>query len=183
MTSEDLKKITENIYINISSEWLLDRLKDRYRWPFTYSNGQPSVEVILENGSKTNNLFLPDGYVNSDLVIDAYNKGYTVLLSRVQRIHPDVLNLGIQTDKYCGQEVNMNIYFGKGTSSVSFVKHTHEYAVLVKSVEGESEWVIGEETKILKDQEAIYFDAYVPHAVTKIVKSKLTITCNLIGYF
>jgi hypothetical protein len=180
MNLKDLKNIAEKNYIDVSSKWFLEKIKDRYRWPITYFGGQPTVEVILEDGSKTNNLFLADGYVNSDLVIDAYDKGYTVLLSRIQKMHPDILNLGLQTDKYCNQEVNMNVYFGKGTSSVSFPSHTHEYAVLVKSIEGESEWVIGGETKLLKDQEAIYFDAYVPHAVTKIIRPKLTITCNLV---
>ena len=179
-TCQELIKLTSGIKMNFDSLWLLERIKDRYRWPIHYHCGQPTVEIILEDGNKITNFFRSDGYVNSDSVIEAYEQGYTILLSRIQKLNTDIQNLGIITDNYCGNEVNMNIYFGKGTKSVSFPIHKHEYAVLVKSVEGESEWFIGGSAVNLKDQEVIYFDANVEHAVTKIVKPKLTITCNLI---
>lgn len=179
MNLETLINTAKNINVGISTNWLLERLQDRYRWPVSYFYGQPTVEVILEDGSKTHSLFLKDGYVDSNLVLDFYEKGYTVLLSRMQRIHPDIIKLAKLTDNYSSFECNMNIYFGKGLKSISFPRHTHDYAVLVKSVEGESEWEIGKETKILKNQDVIYFDSHTPHWVKKIVYPKLTITCNL----
>jgi len=182
MTSDSLKKEAQKLVMGFDTAWALEQLQDRYRWPIYYHYGQPSVEVILEDGSKTVDFFShEDGYLIPEIVFDYYERGYTILLSRVQKLHKDIRALAALTDNYCGGEANMNIYMGKGTGSVSFPPHTHEYAVLVKSVEGESAWTVGKDEIIVSDQDALYFDAYVPHAVTSIVKPKLTITCNLVG--
>lgn len=179
MSVEKLVQDTKELSINMSIDWLLNKIQDRYRWPFRYHCGQPTVEIILENGDKTDDLFYQDGYLNSDLVLDYYEKGYTVLLSKVQTLHPDIIKLARILNEYCNSEVNMNIYLGKGTASVSFPTHTHAYAVLVKSVQGESEWVIGGRNLVVKNQDVVYFDAEVEHEVVRIASPKLTITCNL----
>lgn len=180
MSIDDLIKLTEETNINFSFGYLVDRIKDRYRWPFRYYSGQPTVEIILEDGIKTDCIFSADGYVDPNQVLKYYEDGYTVLLSRIQTLHPDIINLAHIVNKYCNLEVNMNIYFGKGLSSVSFPKHTHEYPVLVKSVQGSSEWLIDNKNITLDGQKVIFFDKNIEHEVIKINSPKITITCNLI---
>jgi hypothetical protein len=178
-----MKTLTEaaQISVEFGIDEMLERLNDRYRWPVQYHGGQPSIEVILENGDKTDVLFsTKDGYLIPELVHEYYNNGYTILVSRVQRIHKDVIRLSKIVDDFCGREVNINAYFGKGTKSISFPPHQHEYAVLVKNITGVSEWIIGGTQHTLKDQGTLYFDAFTDHAVTKIVEPKFTLTCNLI---
>ena len=178
--SKSLIAEAAQIPIEFGIEEMLERLNDRYRWPVRYHDGLPSVEVILEDGEKTDVLFsAKDKYLIPELVHEYYNNGYTILVSRVQKIHKDVISLSKIVNSFCGCEVNINAYFGQGTKSISFPSHQHEYAVLVKNITGVSEWVIGNENKILKDQDVLYFDAFVDHAVTKIVEPKFTLTCNL----
>jgi hypothetical protein len=179
--SQNLIDKATKISINFDIDEMLDRLNDRYRWPCRYHNGQPSVEIILEDGNKTDVLFSTrDGYLIPELVHEYYNNGYTILISRVQKLHKDIKCLGAVVDKFCGCEVNINAYFGQGTKSVSFPPHQHEYAVLVKNVMGISEWTIGGSDHTLKNQEVLYFDAFIDHAVTKIIEPKFTLTCNLV---
>lgn len=178
---ENLINKAKDLPISLNSSKLLECLHDRYRWYFKYPCGQPTIEVILKNGTKTRQLFLKDGFLDVDTAVDYYNKGYTLLLSRIQTLHPDIRRLREVVNCFVGKEVNMNIYFGKGLESVSFPEHTHEYAVLVKNVEGESEWVIGGKKIQLCGQEVLYFDKHILHAVTSISKPKLSITCNLVA--
>ena len=181
MTINELKSQTKDLVINFSIESMLEKLNDRYRWPINYQNGQPTVEVINEDGSKTDILFSSkDGYLIPDLVYKYYNQGYTILLSRVQNIHKDINKLSNVVNNFCNCEVNINAYIGKGTKSVSFPVHQHDYAVLVKNVVGVSEWLIGNNKHTLVNQDTLYFDAYTDHAVTKILEPKFTLTCNLI---
>jgi hypothetical protein len=161
---------------------ILEVLNDRYRWPGQYRDGQPSVEIILEDGSKTDVLFSKnDGYLVPELVNDYYDRGYTILLSRIQMLHKDIRNLASVVNCFCNCEVNINAYFGKGTKSVSFPPHQHEYAVLVKNVVGVSEWEIAGDKYTLGKQNVLYFDAFTDHVVTKIIEPKFTLTCNLVG--
>lgn len=182
MFSENLIVEASQISIGFDIDDVLEALNDRYRWPVQYHGGQPSVEVILEDGTKTDILFSRnDGYLVPKLVNDYYDKGYTILLSRVQMLHKDIRNLASVVNNFCNSEVNINAYFGKGTKSVSFLPHQHEYAVLVKNVVGVSEWEIAGDKHILDQQNVLYFDAFTDHAVTKIVEPKFTLTCNLVG--
>ena len=179
MDTQTLLYQAEQIKIQIDLDWILQSLADRYRWPVRYHDGQPSVEVILEDGSKTDILFQQDGYLNSEIVTKYFNEGYTILISRVQKMHPDIIKLGNLVDHYVNSEVNMNFYFGKGEKSVSFPPHRHKYPVMVKNVQGISEWLIGDRNYTLLDQGVLYFDAGTNHAVTKIIEPKFSITCNL----
>jgi hypothetical protein len=179
--SEHLTVEASQVPIEFGIDEMLERLNDRYRWPVRYHDGQPSVEVILEDGDKTDVLFsAKDKYLIPELVHEYYNNGYTILVSRVQQIHKDVIRLSNIVNNFCGCEVNINAYFGRGTKSVSFPPHQHEYAVLVKNVTGVSEWLIDNRSKTLKDQDVLYFDAFIDHAVTKIIEPKFTLTCNLV---
>jgi hypothetical protein len=180
MLSKDLTVEAAQISIGFGIDEMLDRLNDRYRWPCRYNNGQPSVEIILEDGNKTDVLFSnKDRYLIPELVHEYYNNGYTILVSRVQTLHKDIKSLANILNNFCSCEVNINAYFGLGTKSVSFPPHQHEYSVLVKNVLGISEWLIGGSNYTLKNQEVLYFDAYIDHAVTKIIEPKFTLTCNL----
>jgi len=180
MDTQTLLFQTEQIKIQIDLDWILQSLADRYRWPGRYHNGQPSVEVILEDGRKTDALFLQDGYLHSETVINYFNEGYTILISRIQKMHPDIRKLGNIVDHYVDSEVNMNFYFGRGRKSISFLPHSHDYPVLVKNIQGISEWLIGDKNYTLNNQGVLYFDAGTDHAVTKIIEPKFSITCNLI---
>jgi hypothetical protein len=179
MDTQTLLYQTEQIKIQIDLDWILQSLADRYRWPVRYHNGQPSVEVILEDGRKTDALFQQDGYLHSDTVMNYFNEGYTILISRIQKMHPDIRKLGNIVDHYVNSEVNMNFYFGRGKKSTSFLPHNHDYPVLVKNVQGISEWLIGNKNYTLSNQGVLYFDAGTDHAVTKIIEPKFSITCNL----
>ena len=182
MLSKNLIVEAAKVPIEFGINDMLERLNDRYRWPVRYYDGQPSVEVILEDGEKTDVLFsTKDKYLIPELVHEYYNNGYTILVSRVQQIHKDVIRLAKIVNNFCGCEVNINAYFGRGTKSISFPPHQHEYAVLVKNVSGVSEWEIGNDKHTLANQNVLYFDAFVDHAVTKIIEPKFTLTCNLVG--
>jgi len=179
---EKLMRDVTNLEISFDANWLLESLLDRYRWPGQYIGGQPTIEVILENGDKTNCLFGDDGYLVPEVAISYYNQGYTLLFSRIQRLHNSLRSLSDLINAHVRDEVNMNIYFGTGGKSISFPLHTHDYPVIVKNVQGTSEWIIGDETEVVANQEAVYFGAEVPHAVTKILTPKLSITCSMVGY-
>ncbi len=169
-----------NKKINLSEESVLEKLLDRKRWPKSYLDGQPSIEAIKEDGTKHQNFFNEDSYLNSIDCIKCYEDGHTLILSSIEGLDKDIwliqqyLNKKLKTDK-----INCNLYFGNGKKSVSFPKHQHEYPVIVKNIYGKSKWIINEKEVILKDQECVWFDKFIDHQVVEIDNSKLSLTINL----
>lgn len=172
--------ILNNFYIGIDEKYLIDRLFDRYRWPLFYTNGQPSVEAINKDGSKILDLFLEDLYLDSNKTISLYNEGFTLIISRVEYLNSDILQMHNIISDYVGNPVNANIYFGKGNTGVSFSSHAHEYDVFVKNVAGSSKWILGNQTRTLSGQDALFFSAGTFHEVIEIHEPKISITWNLL---
>jgi len=173
-------QILKNKKIELTEEDILNRLLDRYRWPYRYPWGQPSIEAILEDGTKHQKFFSEDGYLDSEECIKCYEDGYTLILSNIGGFTKDtwmiqqILNHNFKT------KINCNFYFGNGKKSVSFDKHNHEYAVIVKNIYGNGKWIIGGKEIILADQDCIWFDKHIDHQVVEINDKKLSMTCNII---
>lgn len=167
--------------INISKNDILERLRDRYRWPVCYSWNQPTVEAIMPDGSKLHReLFLEDGYLSSEYAMSLYQSGYTILLSNIGSLFNDFFFVQNVLNKALSKHVNINLYAGEGLKSVSFPSHTHDYDVLVKNVSGKSFWIVDDQHIILENQKTLFVPKFSRHAVTSIVGDKISLTCNLI---
>lgn len=163
-----------------------ERLQDRYRWPKYYTENQESIwsrknqatiKILLEN-QEYEDVFEPDDYVDWKKVIKMYDAGHTIILSRVEYLFLDIAKITNLLNAEYG-EVTANLYAGKGTKTVSFESHDHNYNVIVKNVSGKSIWKIDENEYFLDDQASIYFKANTMHCVTQIIEPKLSITFNL----
>jgi hypothetical protein len=176
---EKFLNILKNKHINITEENILERFLDKFRWPKIYPWGQPSVEAILEDGTKHQNFFNNDGYLNSEECIKCYEAGYTLILSNIGGFSKDLWTIQQILNYQFGKNINMNFYFGNGKKSISFEKHYHPYAVIVKNVYGSSKWIISEEEKVLENQDVIWFDKFINHQVVEINTPKLSLTCNI----
>ena len=153
---------------------------DRFRWPKTYSWQQPSVEAINQDGTKHQNFFDEDDFLNSVECIKCYEEGHTLILSNIGSLFKDLWIIQqLLTDSF-QRHINCNLYFGNGEKSVSFPKHNHDYSVIAKNLYGESKWIIDKKEILLKDQDAIWFDKGVDHQVIEINKPKASLTCNIV---
>lgn len=168
-----------NINIDITEKKLLDSLDNRKRWPMFYPWGQPSIEIILNNGNKTQDFFDENNLVISQKLINYYEDGYTLIFSNIGELFDDFKKVSDALNNIFGKKFNINAYFGKGTKSVSFKKHTHEYPVLIKNVFGKSEWIIQNKHITLEKQNVLLLDVFTEHEVIKINNAKLSLTCNL----
>ena len=168
-----------NINIDVTEEKLLSSLDNRNRWPMFYPWGQPSIEIILDDGSKAQDFFDADNLVIPEKLKAYYEEGYTLIFSNIGELFADFKKVSDTLNDIFGRKFNINAYFGKGTKSVSFKKHTHEYPVLVKNVFGKSDWLIQDAHITLEDQNVLLFDAYTDHEVLRIESAKLSLTCNL----
>jgi len=180
MLSPDFIKTLHNKKINITEENVLERLLDRFRWPVRYPWGQPSVEAINQNGSKHQDFFYKDGYLDSQKCIKTYEDGYTLIISNIGSLFKDTWTVQELLNSEFSNSINCNFYFGNGKKSISFDKHDHEYPVIVKNIYGESKWIIDSKEIIVKDQDCIWFDKYIDHQVIDIKNFKLSMTCNIV---
>lgn len=165
--------------VNLSETSILERLLDRYRWPYRYPWGQPSIEAILEDGSKHQNFFSRDDYLDSEECIKCYEEGHTLIFSNIGSFCKDTWIIQQLLNKQFNRHVNCNFYFGNGKKSISFDKHRHEYPVIVKNIYGKSKWIIDEKEVFLKNQDCIWFDKFIDHQVIEINDAKLSMTCNI----
>ena len=179
MVEDKIIKKLNSLKVNISEEVILERFLDRYRWPKQYSWGQPSIEAINPNGSKDQDFFHEDGYVDSERCIKRYEDGYSLIISNIGGFCKDTWIIQQILNQHYMRHINCNFYFGNGKKSISFDKHDHDYPVIVKNIYGESKWVIDEKEVILKNQECIWFDKFTKHQVIEISDAKLSMTCNI----
>ena len=175
-----LDKIRNFEFSELNIDYVLNTLKDRYRWPLTYSNKNcPSVEIIDGDHKKTH-FFDGDDYINSEKIISLYKEGYTLILSICQSLSEELREINkILSIEFDVKDVHMNLYMSKGLKTVSFCPHSHNYDVLVKNVCGKSEWILGKKNIIFESNDIINIPKNVIHGVTKIYSPKLSITCNL----
>ena len=168
MVEDRLIEQIKKIEISLTEEDILEKLLDRFRWPKIYSWQQPSVEAIKEDGTKHQDFFDKDNYLNSLDCIKCYEEGYSLILSNVGTLSKDLwLIQEILFDTF-KKHINCNLYFGNGKKSVSFPKHNHEYPVIVKNIYGSSKWIIDQKEIIVKDQETIWFNKDIDHEVVEI---------------
>lgn len=168
-----------NKRINLTEDNILEKLLDRKRWPKNYSHGQPSIEAIKEDGTKHQDFFDSDNFLNSLDCIKCYEDGYTLILSDIGELNKDLWLIQQHLNKEFNRYINCNLYFGTGKKSVSFPKHQHDYPVIVKNIYGKSKWIIDEKEILLQDQECIWFDKFIDHQVIEINNAKLSLTCNI----
>jgi mannose-6-phosphate isomerase-like protein (cupin superfamily) len=179
MINNDLIEKIKKLPINLTEDSILEKLLDRRRWPKQYLHGQPSVEAILDDGSKHQDFFNNDLYLSSEKCIECYEEGYTLILSSIGGISKDVWIIQQLLNSWFGTNISLNFYLGNGKKSISFEQHKHDYPVIIKNVYGESTWMINNEKKTLKDQDVIWFDKNVNHQVLEIQSPKLSLTCNI----
>jgi len=179
MINNDILDKIERIKVNLTETDVLDKLLDRMRWPKNYLFGQPSVEAIKEDGTKHQDFFDEDGYLNSAKAIKCYEEGYSLILSNIGGFNRETFLIQETLNHYFKKIINCNFYFGNGLKSTSFDKHSHEYPVIVKNIYGQSKWVIAEKELILNGQDVIWFDKNTDHQVVKIYDAKLSMTCNI----
>ena len=178
MNQKLLNKISNFKFSELNIDYILNTLKDRYRWPYRYFNYYtPSVEII-DKFYKPLDIYDEDGYVNSEKIISLYERGYTLILSKCQFLSKEIRQFYKLFET--NEEIQINLYMSKGLKYISFPPHSHTYDVLVKNVCGKSEWILGEKNIILKGNGIINIPKNVIHGVTKIYLPKLSITCNLL---
>jgi len=176
---DDLIAEIDSKTINLEEKDIIERLIDRHRWPYKYHTGHPTLERIDAAGEKWQDFYLPDGWPDVNKVLNYYDSGYTFILSGVQNLNSQVLEITNILEHFFQANVNANMYLGKGTSSISFPRHQHEYHVLVKNVFGDSGWIINQRYQKLQKQDSIFIPAHTDHQVIEIFNIKATITFNI----
>lgn len=179
MVDDSILNKLNKIQVNLSETEVLDRLLDRMRWPKNYINEQPSVEAIKEDGSKHQDFFEEDQYLNSAKAIKCYEDGYSLILSNIGGFNHSTFLIQEVLNDHFQKRINCNFYFGNGLKSVSFEKHKHDYPVIVKNIYGTSKWIVDEKEVILSNQDVIWFDKNTYHQVIEISEPKLSMTCNI----
>jgi len=176
---KSLVKTISDIDVNIKEQDILDRFYDRFRWPKQYPWGQPTVEVIQEDGGQHQDFFWEDGYIDSDKCIRYYQEGYTLIISNIGWFNKETRKIKNELDSSSGLNTACNFYFGTGRKSISFPLHAHNYDVLIKNIYGSSLWSLNNKETTLDRQRVLYLPKGTEHTVMKIIDKKLSMTCNL----
>lgn len=171
----------DNKIINFNKDNIFEKILDRYRWPIKWHDSEyPSIESIDINGNNSiKNLYNEDGFINSESVIEQYESGNTLILSRIQFLFKEIYDISHEIKKELGYIPWANIYMSKGKKKASFNSHNHYYPVMVKNVAGVSKWIIAEQEILLKGQDVLYFPENTYHEVVEIIEPKISITFNL----
>ncbi len=181
---EKLNNILAFVYnapLRITEDMVLERVRDRYRWPKLYPTGCPSIERIARNdGWKEQDFFSHvDDCLLYDKFIKLYDQGHTFVLSGVQYLFSDIANITDRLNKEFDIEVNSNMYISKGSKVISYPYHDHDYAVIIKNIQGSSKWLIDDNEYLLENQNVFFIDKHKWHCVKEIFGFKLSITFNL----
>jgi len=179
MVDDSILNKLNKIQVNLSETEVLDRLLDRMRWPKNYLNKHPSVEAIKEDGTKHQDFFEEDEYLNPAKAIKCYEDGYSLILSNIGGFNHSTFLIQEVLNDHFQKRINCNFYFGNGLKSVSFEKHKHDYPVIVKNIYGTSKWIVDEKEVVLSNQDVIWFDKNTYHQVIEISEPKLSMTCNI----
>jgi hypothetical protein len=184
LDNDQLNKVLTMVYnspLRITEGMVLERIRDRYRWPKSYSTGCPTIERIARaDGYKEQDFFSPiDECLLYDKFLNLYKQGHTFVISGVQYLFNDIAAITDKLNKEFGIEINSNMYISKGSKVVSYPYHEHEYAVIIKNIDGRSKWMIDNKEYILEDQNVFFIDKFKWHCVQEIDNFKLSITFNL----
>jgi mannose-6-phosphate isomerase-like protein (cupin superfamily) len=184
LDDEKLNNLVQFIYntkLNVHESLVLERVRDRYRWPKFYNTGCPTLErIINKNGDKTQDFFSSfDNFIVYEDFLKFYKEGYTFILSGVQYLFEDIAVITDKMSVIFGVEINSNMYISKGIKSISFPYHDHDYSVIVKNVQGKSLWTIDDKEYVLEKQNVFYIEKNKWHCVKQIIEPKISITFNL----
>lgn len=184
LDNDELANLLQFIYdtkINIDEFAVIERVRDRYRWPRLYNTGCPSLERIIDsNGDKQQDFFsYVDDFVVYKDFLQFYEEGYTFILSGVQYLFNDISTITEKMSTVFGVEINSNMYISRGKKTVSFPYHDHDYSVIVKNVRGKSLWTIDGEDYTLEKQNVFYIEKNKWHCVREIIEPKISITFNI----
>lgn len=179
-----LNKVLNMVYnspLRITESMVLERIKDRYRWPKFYNTGCPTIERIArEDGYKEQDFFSPiDDHLLYDQFLNLYKEGHTFVLSGVQYLFNDISAITNRLNEEFNIEVNSNMYISKGSKVISYPYHEHDYAVIIKNIDGRSKWLIDGEEYTLEQQNVFFIDKFKWHCVKEINNFKLSVTFNL----
>jgi hypothetical protein len=184
LEDDRLNKVLTMVYnspLRITEDMVLERIRDRYRWPKSYPTGCPTIERIARaDGYKEQDFFSPiDECLMYDKFLNLYKQGHTFVISGVQYLFNDIAAITDKLNKEFGIEINSNMYISKGSKVVSYPYHEHDYAVIIKNIDGRSKWMIDNKEYILEDQNVFFIDKFKWHCVKEIDNFKLSITFNL----
>lgn len=179
-----LNKVLNMVYnspLRITESMVLERIRDRYRWPKFYNTGCPTIERIAgEDGYKEQDFFSPiDDHLLYDQFLNLYKEGHTFVLSGVQYLFNDISAITNRLNEEFNIEVNSNMYISKGSKVISYPYHEHDYAVIIKNIDGRSKWLIDGEEYTLEQQNVFFIDKFKWHCVKEINNFKLSVTFNL----
>lgn len=175
-----LENIIKNHTINLKEEDVLNFLKIKHRWPFRYLGGQPSVEIIAEDGSSVSTVFFQlDSYLDYDKWKHFYDLGFTTIISNTFDLNDELRNLNKKLTDETGLRLNCNMYFSKPGKLPSFPYHDHKYDVIVKQIYGSSEWRLGDKHFTLTSENTCIIPKNTSHQVLSKNENKLSLTINI----
>tara|TARA_R110000751_G_scaffold52480_1_gene114388 strand:+ start:3664 stop:4254 length:591 start_codon:yes stop_codon:yes gene_type:complete len=175
----------EKFKVSLTEEEMLNLLQIKYRWSTTAHIGgypatkAPSVVLLDVFANKQMYFFDHDGYLDYDKWKKYYDLGFTMILSNVFDLTPQLRKLHELVRNRMGASVNANFYFANGKNHTSFPPHTHFYPVVVKQIYGKGYWLIDNKKTTLKSQEALYVLRNKYHSVPKCTGPRLSLTINL----
>ena len=77
-------KIVYESPINITENMILERLRDRYRWPKSYNSGYPSLErIVKDDGLKEQDFFASDNHIQSHTLVYPLIHSYTLIYTHI----------------------------------------------------------------------------------------------------
>ena len=177
---KELENIVKSIDINLSEDDVFDILQIRKRWPLEYFWGQKSVEIIDNYGKpRVSNFFKQDGFLNYEEWKTYYDLGFTSIISNVLDLTKELRLLQKKLIERTGMVINANFYFSKPGQLPSFNKHMHNYAVIVKQIYGESEWIVEDKQFILNEKDTCIIPKNGLHQVISKKNKKLSLTINI----
>ena len=179
---EKIHQIVLDHEINLTENDVLEFLKIQNRWPYKYSWGQPSVEIIPEFGNNHQGEFFTfDGKFLFDEWKQYYDAGFTTILSNILDLTPELRSLSDKLFHYTGSPCNGNFYLSKGSSNhrVSFPPHSHHYDVIVKPIYGNSKWELGADT-LENPKQSFIIPHNTSHCVYECLGKRLSLTLNII---
>tara|TARA_R100001460_G_scaffold47704_3_gene85520 strand:+ start:484 stop:1032 length:549 start_codon:yes stop_codon:yes gene_type:complete len=175
-----LEAIVKESKINLCEEDILNFLKIRHRWPFRYSQGIPSVEILCNNAYlESRSFFDIDNYLNYEKWKYYYDLGFTTIISNTLDLTEELRDLNKKLTANTGLRMWCNMYFSDVGQTPSFPYHKHSYDVIVKQIYGTAEWKVDDKYFTLKPNDTCIIPKNVLHQVLTKNNKKLSLTINI----
>jgi len=174
---ETVYDVVQDHQINIDESLILDLLKIKYRWP------KGHVETINMCSMTMDDYFDHRGFLWYEKWKELYDWGFPSHLNNVMDLTEDLRQLNKKLLQIRGSETMGNIYLSKGTTTKipSFPPHHHDYHVIVKTVYGNTKWMIGKDIFDVGPNTTLMIPAGTVHAVVEAKEPRLSVTMNVTG--